>query len=586
MNKNDAAIDLKEPGHTTARTLPLANHEAALMETTPPKQEMSLTTPDDENPSGQQLSLWGLVPVTAALCATLFCMSLDATILATAIPKITTQFNSLDDVAWYGSAYLFATCAVQLMFGKLYTFYSSKWVFLTALFIFELGSVVCGTAPTSTALIIGRAVAGLGGAGLFSGALIIVNTLVPLRIRPIYIGLVSSMHAIASVAGPTMGGVLTDRLTWRWCFYINLPFGGFAVLMIFFCLPSSSFAVNKLGWKEQLKHYDLPGTIVLIPSIICLILALQWGGSTYRWGNGRIIALFIIAGVLFTVFIGIQSWQRDQATIPMRLLKNRNIWGAVWYGSLVSAAMFIVTYYLPIWFQAVKGESAEQSGIHNLPSMIGLVIFAIIGGITASAIGYYTPLILLSSAISAVGAGMLSTLKPDSGIGYWFGYQLLLSAGMGIGAQNMMLVTSVAVDKSDMPMATSILTFTQILASAIILPVGQAVFQNQLVTNFESMLPDANTALVVASGATGFRLILSADQLSLGMRAYNKTLCQTFYVAVATSSMSIVGPICMEWLSLKAAVKDQEQAVEKRKVEVNGGDSQADVTQATNYEHL
>lgn len=211
--------------------------------------------------------------------------------------------------------------------------------------------------------------------------------------------------------------------------------------------------------------------------------------------------------------------------------------------------------------------------------MVGLVIFAIIGGVTASAIGYYTPLILLSSAISAVGAGMLSTLKPDSGIGYWFGYQVLLSAGMGLGAQNMMLVTSVAVDKSDMPIATSILTFTQILASAIILPVGQAVFQNQLATNFELMLPDANTALIVASGATGFRQILSADQLSLGLTAYNKTLCQTFYVAVATSSISIIGPIFMEWLSLKAAVKDQEQAEEKRKVKVNGGDSQVDVTQ-------
>lgn len=121
---------------------------------------------------------------------------------------------------------------------------------------------------------------------------------------------------------------------------INLPFGGFAVLIIFLCLPSNSLSVTKLGWKEQLKHYDLPGTVVLISSIICLILALQWGGPTYPWGNGQIIALFVIAGVLFTVFIGIQMWQRVQATLPMRLLKNRNIWGAVWYGSFVSASMF------------------------------------------------------------------------------------------------------------------------------------------------------------------------------------------------------------------------------------------------------
>ncbi|KAJ5658307.1 Efflux pump [Penicillium longicatenatum] len=575
MHENDPAFGQKGLGHanshTTTRALSFTNDETALVDMTFPTQEIIPTTIKQEKVHEQQLSLWGLVPVTTALCATLFCMSLDATILATAIPKITTEFNSLDDVAWYGSAYLFATCAVQLMFGKLYTFYSSKWIFITALSIFEVGSVVCATAPTSTALIVGRAVAGLGSAGLFTGALIIVNTLVPLRIRPIYIGLVSSMHAIASVAGPIMGGVFTDRLTWRWCFYINLPFGGFAVLMILLCLPSNSLSVTKLSWKEQLKHYDLPGTLVLIPSIICLIIALQWGGSTYPWDNGRIIALFVIAGVLFTVFVGIQIWQKDRATLPMRLLKNRNIWGAVWYGSFVGAAMCIVTYYLPIWFQAVKGESAEQSGIHNLPCMIGLVIFAIIGGVTASVVGYYTPLIFLSSAVTAVGIGLLSTLKPNSGIGYWFGYQVLLSAGMGIGAQNMMLVTSVAVDISDMPMATSILTFTQILATAIILPVGQAVFQNQLITNFQSMLPDINAALIMASGATGFSRIISADQLPLALSAYNKTLCQTFYVAVATSSISIVGPIFMEWLSLKAVVKDQERAEEEeRKVRVNG----------------
>jgi hypothetical protein len=249
---------------------------------------------------------------------------------------------------------------------------------------------------------------------------------------------------------------------------------------------------------------------------------------------------------------------------------------------LITARITTDIKQLPIWFQAVKGESAEQSGIHNLPCMIGLVIFAIIGGVTASVVGYYTPLILLSSAVTAVGIGLLSTLKPDSSIGYWFGYQVLLSAGMGIGAQNMMLVTSVAVDKSDMPIATSILTFTQILASVIILPVGQAVFQNQLVTNFQSMLPDINATLIVASGATGFSQIMSADQLPLALSAYNKTLCQTFYVAVATSSISIVGPTFMEWLSLKAVVKDQEQAEEEeRKARANGGDSQADVTRPT-----
>ena len=213
--------------------------------------------------------------------------------------------------------------------------------------------------------------------------------------------------------------------------------------------------------------------------------------------------------------------------------------------------MTLTPTQLPIWFQAIKNESATQSGIDNLPSLIGLVIFAIIGGALASAIGYYTPLLLLSSVLTAIGAGLLSTLKVDSTVGYWFGYQVLLSAGVGIGAQNALLVASVAVVPADMPMVISILTFTQTLASAIFLPVGQAVFQNQLSRNFRSNLPAVDATSVLKSGATGFRDHLTPSQLPYALLAYNEAISQTFYVAIATTSLSIFGPIFMDWLSLK-----------------------------------
>jgi MFS family permease len=149
----------------------------------------------------------------------MFSKALDNTIITTAIPRITDQFKSIDQVGWYGSAYLLTTCAFQLFFGKLYTFFSIKWVYLTALVIFEIGSAICGAAPNSAALIIGRAIAGVGSAGIFSGAILIVAATVPLRQRPTYMGLIGGMYGIASVAGPLMGGAFTDKLTWRWCFY-------------------------------------------------------------------------------------------------------------------------------------------------------------------------------------------------------------------------------------------------------------------------------------------------------------------------------------------------------------------------------
>lgn len=269
-------------------------------------------------------------------------------------------------MGWYGSSFLFTNCTVQLFFGKLYTFYSAKWVFLSGLGIFEIGSLVCAIAPNSVSLIIGRAIAGIGAAGLFSGAIIIIANTVPLRIRPIYIGILSSMHSIASVAGPILGGAFTDHLSWRWCFWINLPLGGLTAIGIFFLMPTRAGDVQPLPWKEQVKQFDLPGTLTMIPSIICLLLALQWGGSKYEWKSARIIVLMILFGLLFAAFVGIQIWQKDRATVPVRLMKNRSVFGASWYACCISAPMFVVAYYVrPPHFHPSKPQltiHSSQSG--------------------------------------------------------------------------------------------------------------------------------------------------------------------------------------------------------------------------------
>jgi MFS family permease len=196
-----------------------------------------------------------------ALCLSVFCMALDNTILATAIPRITDQFNSLDDIGWYASAYLLTTCALQLIFSKLYTFYNIKWIYLMSVFIFEIGSLLCGVSPNSTALIIGRAIAGIGGAGIFSGAILIISKTVPLHQRPSYTSAIGSMYGIASVAGPLMGGAFTDRLTWRWCFYINLPFGGVTLLS----LSSSSKLPKEFEPELQVGEHSLTSSTSWVP---------------------------------------------------------------------------------------------------------------------------------------------------------------------------------------------------------------------------------------------------------------------------------------------------------------------------------
>ncbi|KAI1387347.1 MFS transporter [Hypoxylon trugodes] len=516
---------------------------------------------------------WKLVLLTIALCMAMLIVSLDGTILATAIPHITNEFNSLDDVAWYGSSYLFAVCALQLMYGKFYIMYPVKWVFLAGVVIFEIGSLIAAVSPSSAVLIAGRTISGAGAAGIFAGAIIILATSVPLRQRPLYTGILSSSHAIASVTGPILGGAFTDHVTWRWCFYINLPLGGVAIFFLILFLPAKPPTQPGLPWKEQIKQFDLPGTFFLIPSVISLLLALQWGGAKYAWSDGRIIALFVVFGVLAIIFWIIELWQKDRATVPLRILKNKNIIGGLWYGVCMGAALFVFSYYLPIWFQAIKGVSATQSGIDNLPSILGLVIFSIIGGGLATALGQFTPLLIASSIISAVGSGLLSTLKVNSNIGHWFGYQVLLAAGAGLGAQNVMLVAQVAVPLADMAMATSILTFTQTLSSSIFLAVAQNIFQNQLIKNLAAKAPGIDSGSVVNAGATALSGDVPADQRPAVLEAYNEALIQTFYVAVATSALSIFGPIFMDWISLKQPEKkDTEKVLEGSSVDGNSAE--------------
>ena len=266
--------------------------------------------------------------------------------MATAIPKITAQFNSIEDVGWYGSGYLLPSCALTLMFGKLYTFYSIKWVYLSALGTFELGSFVCGVTPISLGLIMGRAVAGIGGAGLLSGSILIVTQVVPLHRRPIYTGMVSAMFGVASVAGPLMGGALTDHVSWRWCFYINLPIGLLTAVFILCFFKSPKPIKDGISLRDQISELDLLGSAFFLPSVICGLLALQWGGIKYDWSDTRIIVLFVCCGVMALLFIAVQWWRQDKATVPPRLIKNRNMWGSAWFAFCLGGCFFIYVYYV------------------------------------------------------------------------------------------------------------------------------------------------------------------------------------------------------------------------------------------------
>lgn len=360
---------------------------------------------------------------------------------------------------------------------------------------------------------------------------------------------------ISSVAGPLLGGAFTDHVTWRLCFYINLPLGLVTAIFIFFFFHPSSSAGGKAATVTSKKDYfmvfDIPGLLVLLPTIICLLLALQWGGSKYPWNNGRIIALLVIFGLLSILFLVVQWKMGDNATVPGRVLRQRTVAGSAWFAAMLGGSFFALLYYIPIWFQAIQGVTATQSGIRNLPLVLSVTVFSIVSGAGTQVLGYYTPWIIASSVLTSVGAGLCSTFTINTPSGQWIGYQLIYGAGVGFGLQLTLIAVQTVLPKKDVPTGTAIVIFSQTLGGAIMVSVAQNVNTNQLLSGLARTVPTLNPAIVLRTGATELKNIVPPDMLEGVLIAYNDALTRTFYVAVATAALSIVGAALIEFKSVK-----------------------------------
>ncbi|KAK4126814.1 MFS general substrate transporter [Parathielavia appendiculata] len=509
---------------------------------------------EEEEEYARYPSTLGLILIAVGLSLSVFLVALDQTIVANAIPKITDEFGSMSDIGWYGSSFLLTVSAFQLFYGKAYTFFAIKVVFLLAIGLFELGSLVCALAPTSAAFIIGRAVAGLGASGISPGALIIIAHSVPLRRRPIFLGSMGGMYGIASVCGPLLGGVFTDQLTWRWCFYINLPFGAFAALVIvLFFRPPDQPNLVQLSVLDRIKKIDWLGLVLFIPSIVSLLLALQWGGSTYPWRDGRIIGLFVVFGVTGVAFGAVQFWRKDDAIVPPRIIAQRSVAAGAWYAFCNASAFLIVVYYTPLWHQVIQHVSAVDSGLRLLPVLIGLVVMLLVSGALVSLIGYYTPFMILASILTPIGEGLMSTWTVDTTFSQWFGYEALTGLAFGMGMQQPLMAVQAVLPIEDVPIATSAVAFAQTLGGAVFLAIAQAVFQNRLVQNLPSTLGavSSGSAEMLQAGASAIYTTVPPHLLQPVLVAFNDALTHVYVVSICMSVLTIVGSLAMEWRSVK-----------------------------------
>lgn len=458
-------------------------------------------TDDSEYPTGARLAA-----IITALALAVFLVSLDLTIVATATPKITDDFNGLSDIAWYSSAFFMTMGGFQSMWGKLYKYFPLKTTYLMAIFVFELGSLICGVAPSSAVLILGRAIAGLGAAGIGSGSYTLIGFASSPKGRPMFTGIVGTSYGIAAAVGPLLGGAFTDKVSWRWCFYINLPIGAISaiIILIFFKTPAAA-SPQKATLREKLLHLDPLGAMLVMAFVVCYLLAVQDGGSKYSWNSAREIGLLIGGGALVGIFVLWEWYQKDTAMFPFRLAKQRVYIVETVFSFFYSGAYYLVLYYLPIYFQSVDNASAQASGVRNLPLIVAVVISMLSSGAFISMTGIAAPVIVLGTALSTICTGLLYTLDVGTSDGKWIGYQIVGGVGWGIASQIPIITVQATAPATDLAEVTAMLLFLQTIGGAAMVSAAQAGFINTILQTLPKLAPDVNAALVVATGATDLR---------------------------------------------------------------------------------
>ncbi|POR32430.1 Major facilitator superfamily transporter [Tolypocladium paradoxum] len=543
------------PGASPSLRGPEAEHQAA-------GHDASTTTTVPQTSAGtdtRAVSVFSRNVILAALGLAVFVSSLDATIVATLVPTLTDEFRSVNSVGWYGTAYLLVSGATQPSWGKLYATFRPKLVFLVSLALLEAGSLICALAKNSPTFIGGRAVAGLGSAGIIAGALIITALVVPLHLRPIYMGVIGSLEGVSLVTGPVIGGAIVDRIGWRWAFWINLPIGAAlgAALVLLFHPPRSASNTTAQQSKTilyRLKQIDVLGGMAIAGSLTCLFLALEWGGSDYAWSSGRIIALLVVFGVSFTLVGVHQYWRGDEATFPVRLLKNTSFVGWLVGGFCFSSAQYVVLFYLPLWFQAVNGLSPLQSGIQTLAMVIPVICVALAAGAGVSAVGYLAPFMMAATILTCVGAGLLYTLTPGIAQAPLVGYQILFGSGSGMGVQQAIVGSQADLDSSDAAYGTSAIMLVNTIGGAIFICVSQNIFMSDI-TRLADVLPGVNKN-TLGSGFESVRKKLSPEELEVVINGYNHGIQRVFLMVLVLCCLTVLIWPLLKWKSIKPEAKD------------------------------
>ncbi|KAI1562597.1 AraJ Arabinose efflux permease, partial [Pyrenophora tritici-repentis] len=517
------------------------------------KNTPSLTSVGKEaDKSSTEVSLVGEKPVEHIYMSG-FALAAVMVTFTLAIPYITDEFNSLLNVGWYGSAYQLVCATLQPLTGTMYARLNSKVLFLTFFTIFMGGSAICGAAQSSVMLILGRAVAGFGAAGIMNGGFTMLNSCVSPQQRPGMLGIMMTFGNLGAAAGPLIGGAITEYATWRWCFYINLPVSAIVFpFLVWLRIPEH---IPKPHWKAVLlnaRHeFNLIGFSVFAPAAIMLWLVLDFGGNRWEWDSSTTIGLLCGSVATFALFTAWNNHQGDKAMLPFSTLKLRVVWSSCLTILMLAGTLLVLTYYLPLCFQGVRGDTPFLSGVHFLPTAVTQVVLTLISGRLIQVLGYYLPFLLVGGVLGTIGSGLMTLISPSLSLARIIGFQVLAGVGRGIAFPMPMIALENSLPPARIPTAISTFVFCQNLGSALFTIIAQTVFANSLKSKLSEDAPTIDVGAIIRAGSTKMRTLVTSEQLPQLLEAYSSSIRRTFILGTATSIVSLLVSYFMGWKDVR-----------------------------------